>query len=72
MDIKERGRSDFGTLRYSSIEEPNATLALPKSLEMVKDDEIAEKLNLKGEEKVLPEGHIECPFKVSLKGKRGG
>uniref|UniRef100_A0A8R1V3I5 MATH domain-containing protein n=1 Tax=Pristionchus pacificus TaxID=54126 RepID=A0A8R1V3I5_PRIPA len=50
LDIKER--------------EPNATLALPKSLEMVKDDEIAEKLNLKGEEKVLPEGHIECPFKL--------
>ncbi|GMR54274.1 hypothetical protein PMAYCL1PPCAC_24469, partial [Pristionchus mayeri] len=44
--------------------EPNATPVMPKSYERVKDDEIAEKLNLKGEEKVLPEGHIECPFKL--------
>ncbi|GMT29117.1 hypothetical protein PFISCL1PPCAC_20414, partial [Pristionchus fissidentatus] len=44
--------------------EPNAVPIMPKSLEAVKDDEIAEKLNLKNEEKVLPEGHIECPFKL--------
>ncbi|GMT37580.1 hypothetical protein PFISCL1PPCAC_28877, partial [Pristionchus fissidentatus] len=39
--------------------EPNAVPIMPKSLEAVKDDEIAEKLNLKNEEKVLPEGHID-------------